>query len=398
MPSDSSILAGKISFSEFSLAVERLFLKISPENLSSIFKYLDKNQDRFIDYTEFCRLCEEKRRDIDPFDESQSGRVPRIKQRGCSETPRIHKIKSVEVEGGYSSVRNATIKKYYDNELPSNKDVSFTYGLKSMPPENMDALITNDYQKEWLEKQRLNELDHQKKKQENKNYMQNIILKPTEVKLKKLKTERESNKNSKYSSAIDTPTSMNASTHRNDSYFGGKLPRLTPSPDMLAHKRKDYARPYSKLDTMATPNINKKMISNEEYIRELKERKGIMNGYGRDYEDSAVVNPKNIFREKSQSPAAKHSNNLSLTMRNNQISPKQSERIELPQVNKKIHNRGESLTINVDDRKGYDSLSKKDKEDILSQYYTDKRTLKMKSPINSTINGGKSSRLNVTAL
>ena len=33
-----------------------------------VFKYLDKNNDGFISYSEFCFLCEEKRRNIDPFD------------------------------------------------------------------------------------------------------------------------------------------------------------------------------------------------------------------------------------------------------------------------------------------------------------------------------------------
>jgi Ca2+-binding EF-hand superfamily protein len=38
------------------------------EDLELVFNYLDKNKDSFISYQEFCGLCEEKRRDIDPFD------------------------------------------------------------------------------------------------------------------------------------------------------------------------------------------------------------------------------------------------------------------------------------------------------------------------------------------
>lgn len=33
-----------------------------------MFDYLDKNKDSYITYQEFCSLCEEKRRDIDPFE------------------------------------------------------------------------------------------------------------------------------------------------------------------------------------------------------------------------------------------------------------------------------------------------------------------------------------------
>ena len=33
-----------------------------------MFKYLDKDQDKFLTYNDFCELCEERRRNIDPFD------------------------------------------------------------------------------------------------------------------------------------------------------------------------------------------------------------------------------------------------------------------------------------------------------------------------------------------
>lgn len=33
-----------------------------------MFDYLDRNKDGFVCYKEFCYLCEEKRRGIDPFD------------------------------------------------------------------------------------------------------------------------------------------------------------------------------------------------------------------------------------------------------------------------------------------------------------------------------------------
>ena len=43
-------------------------IKIAGSDLTSVFDHLDSNKDGFIDYNEFCGLCEEKRRNIDPFD------------------------------------------------------------------------------------------------------------------------------------------------------------------------------------------------------------------------------------------------------------------------------------------------------------------------------------------
>jgi len=33
-----------------------------------VFNYLDKDQDGFLVYNDFCELCEERRRNIDPFE------------------------------------------------------------------------------------------------------------------------------------------------------------------------------------------------------------------------------------------------------------------------------------------------------------------------------------------
>ncbi len=33
-----------------------------------MFNYLDKDRDSYLTYNDFCELCEEKRRQIDPFD------------------------------------------------------------------------------------------------------------------------------------------------------------------------------------------------------------------------------------------------------------------------------------------------------------------------------------------
>ena len=43
-------------------------MKLSKENALKIFKYIDSNHSNDISYFEFCDLCEERRRAIDPFE------------------------------------------------------------------------------------------------------------------------------------------------------------------------------------------------------------------------------------------------------------------------------------------------------------------------------------------
>lgn len=42
--------------------------------MDAIFKYLDIGQKGYISFGDFCELCEEKRRQIDPFDHSEQDR------------------------------------------------------------------------------------------------------------------------------------------------------------------------------------------------------------------------------------------------------------------------------------------------------------------------------------
>ena len=49
------------------MGVENLGIKYTSSELKDIFKYMDKENKGNIDYRMFCSLCEERRRDIDPF-------------------------------------------------------------------------------------------------------------------------------------------------------------------------------------------------------------------------------------------------------------------------------------------------------------------------------------------
>jgi Ca2+-binding EF-hand superfamily protein len=57
-----------ISFPEFLNGLERLRMSISEPEARKIFAYLDNDFNGEVQYNEFCQLCEEKRRKIDPFD------------------------------------------------------------------------------------------------------------------------------------------------------------------------------------------------------------------------------------------------------------------------------------------------------------------------------------------
>ena len=58
----------KITFNEFAQGIEYLRVKMSYEDIWKIYRYLDSNGDGEISYAEFCQLCEEKWRKIDPFE------------------------------------------------------------------------------------------------------------------------------------------------------------------------------------------------------------------------------------------------------------------------------------------------------------------------------------------
>lgn len=58
----------KISINDFSFVIDQLQIKFSRQQVQDIFKYLDKDQDNHLVYNDFCELCEEKRRHIDPFE------------------------------------------------------------------------------------------------------------------------------------------------------------------------------------------------------------------------------------------------------------------------------------------------------------------------------------------
>ena len=67
-----SNLDQEIHFNEFAQGIEYLRLKLPYEDIWKIYRYMDTNGDGHVSYSEFCQLCEEKWRNIDPFETLQN--------------------------------------------------------------------------------------------------------------------------------------------------------------------------------------------------------------------------------------------------------------------------------------------------------------------------------------
>jgi hypothetical protein len=60
--------ANSLSLSDFSYALDQLQMKFTRSQVAELFKRLDLDGDGVLSYLDFCELCEEKVREIDPFD------------------------------------------------------------------------------------------------------------------------------------------------------------------------------------------------------------------------------------------------------------------------------------------------------------------------------------------
>ena len=59
----------RVSLNEFIIGMENLKVKLSSRDQQMIFNYLDKDNKGYIDYNDFCGLCEERRYQNDPANE-----------------------------------------------------------------------------------------------------------------------------------------------------------------------------------------------------------------------------------------------------------------------------------------------------------------------------------------
>lgn len=69
--------SGILSLADFSYAIDQLQMKFTRAQVADLFRRLDTDGNGNLTYKEFCELCEEKVREIDPFD----GVIQTVKER-----------------------------------------------------------------------------------------------------------------------------------------------------------------------------------------------------------------------------------------------------------------------------------------------------------------------------
>lgn len=105
---------------------------------------MDADDNGDISYKEFCELCEEKRREIDPYNGKH---VPRTKNSSPSKysSSVVDNTSHMEDEDLSQKVADFKRKKYLANLLPSDMNQTYSYGIKSPECDNIDSIINNAY-------------------------------------------------------------------------------------------------------------------------------------------------------------------------------------------------------------------------------------------------------------
>ena len=146
-----------IQIKEFEIGVHKLSTRFSREIIKKMFDYIDTDNDGNIKYIEFCELCDECRRGIDPYKvenklkggESSS----RPNKSSLSMTNSFRKnSKKLEQDDDVISDSLASFKrkKKYSTILPSQHNNSYSYGIKSPESENISSIMTYEPLNQYL--------------------------------------------------------------------------------------------------------------------------------------------------------------------------------------------------------------------------------------------------------
>ena len=150
----SIIQTGKISKNDFIFALESLKVKLTSADIGLVFEYLDKNKDGYISYSEFCYLCEEKRRNIDPFEINQKQKndnASKLSQSFLGTTGDFEEQEQLE----RMSMASQMYKGFKSNKLKSKLQLSkqnpsnHTFGVTSLPSDNMNKILTHQFEKDY---------------------------------------------------------------------------------------------------------------------------------------------------------------------------------------------------------------------------------------------------------
>lgn len=115
-----------------------------------MFDYLDKNRDGFVSYSEFCFLCEEKRRNIDPFD-STSSAINKSVTQGVMSLGQEDELDKLERMSMASNFYQGFKSKKLKSKHPQNA-ASHAFGVTSLPSDSISKIMTHQFEKDFNDK------------------------------------------------------------------------------------------------------------------------------------------------------------------------------------------------------------------------------------------------------
>ncbi len=131
-------------------------IKISAQDISQIFEYLDENKEGYLSYHKFCGLCEEKRRNIDPFDRQAALQQinKNFETQFTQEQKTIEDLEQDKLER--LSVASQLYKGFKSNKLKNGKSIpkvlnaNHSFGIGTLPSDNMGKIMTHDFEREFV--------------------------------------------------------------------------------------------------------------------------------------------------------------------------------------------------------------------------------------------------------
>jgi EF-hand domain pair len=129
--------------------LEQLKVKLSSSDVALVFEHLDKNCDGYISYSEFCFLCEEKRRNIDPFDNKE----PKRAHQTIVDDEVELLSRASHMYQGFKS-RRLKSNNHFSKALQVKPRLSthLTFGVTSLPSDNINQILTHQFEKDYNSK------------------------------------------------------------------------------------------------------------------------------------------------------------------------------------------------------------------------------------------------------
>ena len=142
---------GKISKNDFTFAIEHLKIKMASSDAQQVFEYLDANKDGFVNYQEFCGLCEERRKNTDPFNKEEALELMRQKYEKQLKLKQMQQARTIEEQDQdlleRMSMASQMYKGFKSNKVKGTKfqniNPNRSFGIGTLPSDNMGKIITH---------------------------------------------------------------------------------------------------------------------------------------------------------------------------------------------------------------------------------------------------------------